>query len=115
MGGMAISDPRTDGPTDDPVSNRPPAPGAALPSPAARALAFLAILAAGVCGGLIGYAVTDLQVDGDGGVAAAVGGIVGAVAAAAGVAVVAVLALRAMTEWRTTEARRARQTPTSRA
>lgn len=80
----------------------------ALPSPLARVLAFLAIAAAGVCGGLIGYAVVDLQVDGDGGAAAAVGGIVGAVLAAAGVAVVAVLTLRAMTEWTSIEERRRR-------
>lgn len=81
----------------------------ALPSPLARALAFLAIAAAGVCGGLIGYAVVDLQVSGDGGAAAAAGGVVGAVLAAAGVAVVAVLALRAMTEWRSIEERQQRQ------
>lgn len=33
----------------------------ALPSVTARALAFLAIVLGGLCGGLIGYAVTDLQ------------------------------------------------------
>ncbi len=78
---------------------------AALPSRFARALAFLAILVAGLCGGLIGYAVTDLQVSGDGGVAAGIGGVVGALGAATGVAVVSVLALRAMTEWHTLEER----------
>ncbi|QGG95565.1 hypothetical protein [Actinomarinicola tropica] len=87
---------------------------AALPSPVARALAFVAIAAAGVCGGLIGYAVVDLQVDGDGGAAAALGGVVGAVLAAAGVAVVAVLTLRAMTEWSSIEERRRRQAPDGR-
>lgn len=85
-----------------------PTSGAALPSPIARILAFVAIAAAGVCGGLIGYGITDLQTDGDGGTAAAVGGIVGALVAAIGVAVVAVLALRAMSEWRTIEEQRAR-------
>jgi hypothetical protein len=39
---------------------RPYAP-TALPSVAARILAFLAILVGGLCGGLIGWSVTDLQ------------------------------------------------------
>lgn len=100
----------------------------ALPSVAARALAFVAILLGGLCGGLIGYAVTDLQcgtpeaavqLDVDGrpvrGAAiperepndaagcrtlAAVGGLVGAAVGAGGVAIVSVLVLRAMAEWR---------------
>lgn len=100
----------------------------ALPSVAARALAFVAIVLGGLCGGLIGYAVTDLQcglpettveLDAEGrpvdGAAvperdpddaagcrtlAAVGGLVGAVVGAGGVAVVSVLVLRAMAEWR---------------
>ena len=36
----------------------------ALPSVAARLLAFLAILVGGLCGGLIGWSVTDLQCGG---------------------------------------------------
>lgn len=99
----------------------------ALPSVAARGLAFLAILLGGLCGGLIGYAITDLQcgtpevtvelsADGtpiegaappddstdEGGcrTAAAAGGLIGAVVGAGGVAVVSVLVLRAMAEWR---------------
>lgn len=100
----------------------------ALPSVAARALAFVAILLGGLCGGLIGYAVTDLQcgtpeasveVDAAGrpvaGAAiperdpddaagcrttAALGGLAGAVVGAGGVAVISVLVLRAMAEWR---------------
>jgi hypothetical protein len=71
-------------------------------------LAFLAILVAGVCGGLIGYAVTDLQTDADGGIVAGLGGLAGAVIAAGGVAIVAVLTLRAMTEWHTIDERRRR-------
>lgn len=82
--------------------------GAALPSAFARVLAFGAIAAAGLCGGLIGYGITDLQTDGDGGTAAAIGAVVGALVAAIGVAIVAVLALRAMSEWQTLEERRAR-------
>lgn len=70
----------------------------ALPSPLARALAFIAILIGGLAGGLIGYGFVDLQSDRT--AWAAVGGLVGAVAAAAGTAVIAVLVLRAMGEWR---------------
>ncbi|HWH35413.1 MAG TPA: hypothetical protein VNT56_08870 [Acidimicrobiales bacterium] len=79
----------------------------ALPSVGARVLAFVSIVVAGVCGGLIAYAVTDLQCGsgergaGDGcTVLAGSAGVVGAVASALGVAVVAVLVLRAMAEWR---------------
>ena len=73
----------------------------ALPSTGARVLAFAAILVAGLCGGLIGYAVIDLQCDGDCTVAAGLAGLAGAVLFAVGVGVVAILALRAMGEWRT--------------
>jgi hypothetical protein len=67
--------------------------------------AFVAILAAGVAGGFIGYAITDLQCSGDCSVNNALGGLAGAVLGAVGVAIVAVLALRAMHEWRTIVAR----------
>jgi hypothetical protein len=96
-----------------PGPTAPPSSGAALPSPLARVLAFVAIAAAGLCGGLIGYGITDLQTDGDGGTAAAVGGVIGALVAAVGVAIVAVLALRAMSEWHTIEERRAREAASS--
>lgn len=75
-------------------------PPSALPSVRARGLAFVAILTAGVCGGLIGYGIVRVGCHGECGGAAGVGGAVGAVAAAAGVALVAVLVLRAMGEWR---------------
>lgn len=68
-----------------------------LPSRGARFLAFGAILLGGLCGGLIGWKVTALQVDGSGW--AGLGAVVGAVLAAFGVGVVAVLTLRAMGEW----------------
>jgi hypothetical protein len=77
----------------------------ALPSTGARVLAFLAILVGGVCGGLIGFAVTDLQCSGDCGTGKGIGGLVGALIGALGVAVVAVLALRAMGEWKTIQER----------
>ena len=73
----------------------------ALPSVAARLLAFGAIVLAGICGALIGYAFTDLQCEGDCTAATGASAIVGAAIAAGGVAVVAVLALRAMGEWQT--------------
>lgn len=89
----------------------------ALPSVTARLLAFLAILLAGVCGGLIGFSVTDLQCGNDDDPAdlavgqsppdesgcdtwAGGGAVAGAVVGAGGVAVVSVLVLRAMAEWR---------------
>ena len=66
----------------------------------ARALAFGAIVVAGLCGLLIGKALVDVQCEGDCGVAAGFGAVVGAVIAAGGVAIVAVLVLRAMSEWK---------------
>ena len=84
----------------DPAS-RPEHLDSALPSTGARLLAFGSIVIAGICGGLIGWKVTDLQTAGDAGLAAGIGGLVGAVIAAGGVAIVAVLVLRAMGEWHT--------------
>lgn len=75
-------------------------PLSVLPSPAARALAFAAIVVAGVIGGLIGYGFVDLQCDGSCGTPNGIGALVGALFAAGGVAVVSVLTLRAMGEWR---------------
>jgi hypothetical protein len=84
--------------SDDP-DLRPAGGGTAAPPLAARITAFVAIVVAGLCGGLIGYAVVDLQCSGDCGVWVGIGGLVGAVTGAVGVAVIAVLALRAMGEW----------------
>ena len=81
-----------DGPRDQPLS--------ALPSPAARAAAFLAILLAGLAGGLIGYSLVELQCEGDCGLPLGLGILAGAVLTAGGMSVVAVLALRAIGEWR---------------
>lgn len=98
-----------------PESARPYVPNA-LPPVGARVLAFVAILLGGLCGGLIGWSVTDLQCgperpvrgeaaevvgDDDGcGAWSGVGGLVGAVVGAGGTGVVSVLVLRAMAEWR---------------
>ena len=75
-------------------------PLSALPSPRARALAFAAIVLAGVCGGLIGASLVNLQCQGDCVTPSGIGAVLGALSAAGGVAVVAVLVLRAMGEWR---------------
>ncbi len=72
----------------------------ALPSPAARAVAFVAILLGGLAGGLIGYAFVELQCDDGCATAAAAGAWITAVVAALGTAILAVLGLRAMGEWR---------------
>jgi hypothetical protein len=79
----------------------------ALPSTGARVLAFSSILVAGLCGGLIGDAIVDLQCTGDCGTARGLGALVGALLCAGGVAIVAILVLRAMTEWRSIEHREA--------
>lgn len=83
---------------DPPPSDYAPS---ALPSVGARALAFVAILLGGLCGGLIGYGFTDLQCTDDCTTLAGGAGLVGAILGAVGVGVVAILALRAMGEWRT--------------
>jgi hypothetical protein len=66
----------------------------------ARALAFAGIIAGGLAGALIGYALIAIQCDGSCGLQKGLGIFFGAVIAAAGMSVVAVLALRAMGEWR---------------
>ena len=81
-------------------------PMSALPSAGARALAFGAILIAGACGALIGFAIVDLETDGNG-LLSGIGAIVGGILGAAGVAVIAVLVLRAMGEWRAQQEREA--------
>lgn len=80
-------------------------PLSAIPPVAARAIAFVAILLGGLAGGLIGYALVDIQCEGDCGLAAGIGLLVGAVVGAGGLAIVAVLALRAMGEWHEIEDR----------
>ncbi len=70
-----------------------------------RVLAVVSILLAGLCGGLIGYVVTDLQCTESCSTAAGFVGLVSAIGCAAGVSIVAVLALRAAAEWNEREAR----------
>lgn len=75
-------------------------PLSAIPPVAARVIAFVTILLGGLAGALIGYALVDLQCDGDCSVPKGLGLLAGAVFAAGGMAIVSVLALRAMGEWR---------------
>jgi hypothetical protein len=75
-------------------------PLSAIPPVTARVIAFVVIVLGGLAGGLIGFALVDLQRDGDGSVAKGLGLLVGAVVCAGGMAIVSVLALRAMGEWR---------------
>lgn len=72
----------------------------ALPSSIARVLAYISILIGGLAGGVIGYALADVQCTGNCDVALGIGIITGSVISAGGTAVVAVLGLRALGEWR---------------
>lgn len=71
----------------------------ALPPPMARLGAFVAILLAGLAGGVIGYSLVRIQCSGDCALPLGIGAFTGAVLAAGGVAVAAVLVLRALGEW----------------
>ena len=82
------------------VQRQGPRRASALPSTRARALAFAAIVVAGVCGGLIGLSYTRLSCKGSCSTQEGLAGVGGAVVAAIGVAVIATLTLRAMGEWR---------------
>jgi len=75
-------------------------PLSALPSPAARLVAFVAVCLAGLAGALIGYSLVSLQCDGECAVPRGIGILVGAVVTAGGMSIVAVLVLRAVGEWR---------------
>lgn len=81
-------------------------PLSALPSPAARVGAFIAILLGGLAGGIIGDRLVQLQCEGSCATPRGVGLLIGAVASAIGMSVVAVLVLRAVGEWREIERNR---------
>jgi hypothetical protein len=78
----------------------------ARPTIGARVVAFSLITLAGAAGGLIGWAVVDLQCEGSCATPNGIGALVGAVMGAGGVAVIAVLALQALAEWHAQEGRR---------
>ncbi|MFK8023647.1 MAG: hypothetical protein AB8G26_06760 [Ilumatobacter sp.] len=84
------------------VSERPLS---AIPSVGVRIAAFASILLAGLAGALIGYALVDIQCEGDCATPTGIGLLIGAVVAAGGMAVVAVLVMRAIGEWRETNDR----------
>ena len=70
------------------------------PSIRAISLAIISIILSGLCGGFVGYAVTDLQCSTSCTTLAGSIGVITAATAAGGVAVVVNLALRAMAEWK---------------
>ena len=72
----------------------------AQPGFRAKAIAAVAILLAGACGGLIGYGLGDVTCSGPCTYQPGLGALGGAALGAVGVAIVASLALRAMHEWR---------------
>jgi hypothetical protein len=80
-------------------------PLSALPSPAARVAAFVAIILGGVAGGLIGYTLVKLQCTGSCDTPKGLGLLIGSLLAAGGMSIVAVLVLRALGEWRQIEQR----------
>ena len=75
-------------------------PLSALPSRAARVVAFSSVLVSGLAGGTIGYALVDVQCTGNCVVPTGLGMLVGSVGFALGMSVVAMLGLRAVGEWR---------------
>ena len=85
----------------------PKGPESALPSVAARVIAFGSILAGGALGAVIGRAFVDLQCAGSCQVPEGIGMVVGSLVGSLGVAIVAVLTLRALGEWTTIKSRRA--------
>jgi hypothetical protein len=89
------------------VPPTPERPLSAIPSPLARGVAFASILLGGLAGALIGYALVDIQCEGDCAVPKGLGLLAGALVAAIGMAIVSVLVLRAMGEWREIQDREA--------
>lgn len=84
---------------DCPVSNSDK-PLSALPSPIARATAFVSILIAGAFGGFTGYALIKVQCSGDCHLQKGLGVLIGSVSFAVGMSIIAVLGLRAVGEWK---------------
>ena len=74
-----------------------------VPSVKARVLAVVGITISGLSGGLVGYAVTDLQCENSCNSLAGSIGLASALFAAIGVSIVTNLALKAMAEWKTNE------------
>lgn len=102
---FVASDVSEPSPTPQSAGSVPSAVPSALPALALRIGAAVAIVVAGLCGALIGYAFADLQCVEACGTWRGIGTLVGASIAAIGVTIVVVLALRAMDEWQTIQAR----------
>ncbi|HAF67721.1 MAG TPA: hypothetical protein DCX77_10870 [Acidimicrobiaceae bacterium] len=81
----------------------------ALPSVLARALAFSAVIIASICGGLMGFALGQLQWSENERLWVLVVSVISSMFASIGVAIVAVLVLRAMAEWSDVASVRARR------
>ena len=96
----------TDKVTDTDIENVDVRPLSALPSVLARIVAYIAILVAGLAGGLIGFSLIDLQCHGSCDLQNSAGLIFGSVVSASGMGIVAVLVLRAVGEWRELEDRK---------
>ena len=73
---------------------------AGLPSRTAYLFAFLAVIVAGLFGGIIGYGIVDVGSTGTAATAKLLGTVIGAGIGAGGVGIIAVLVLRAMAEWK---------------
>ncbi|MEC7810372.1 MAG: hypothetical protein VYB07_04210 [Actinomycetota bacterium] len=78
-------------------------PPSSVPSLKARILAVAAITISGLSGGLVGYAVTDLQCENSCNSLSGSIALASAIFAAVGVSIVTNLALKAMAEWKTNE------------
>jgi hypothetical protein len=72
----------------------------ALPSVAARVIAFVAILIGGIAGGLLGVGLVGTQCTGSCAPQNGIGMFIGSVLFAGGTAIVAVLVLRVQGEWK---------------
>jgi len=72
----------------------------ALPSVAARVIAFGSILLGGLAGGFLGYGVVDTQCEGVCAAPTGIGMLICSLLGAGGTAIIAVLVLRAHGEWR---------------
>jgi hypothetical protein len=70
-----------------------------LPSVTARVVAFAAILLAGLCGAVIGWAVVGFECAGTCTTPKSIGAITSTLLFAGGAAIVSVLSLRALAEW----------------
>lgn len=97
--GRAVDGAAPDDAPDDEVISREAPP--TMPSRTAYLLSFLAVVVAGVFGGVIGYGLADIGCTGDDCTSSKLLAVlIGSTFAAGGVGIVAVLVLRAMAEWK---------------